>query len=383
MNKFSPKLTQEEIIDICKLFATGEYSKAELSRKFEVSAKTIEKHVKNRNEFGVYKNPKQIQLKKLNEFDKKKLIESHLSGEYNYKELAKQYQVSPSGVKKYLASLNLTTPRRYPISQEERKEMLNLYLTGKYTYKQIGEMFSKSGALVRNTLLAKGVESRPLWEVKRNHTVTDNYFESINTEEKAYWLGWMYSDGTHNGSRIKIALQAQDKPLLYRFKQALSCTKELASFKTNFNTFSCELTITSRKMCEDLTRLGCVPRKSLILKFPTEDQVPKHLLKYFIRGYFEGDGTVSKSSPDNPYFQLLGTEEFLSEAQKYLVDECGLGFPKIHKKYKDGKFSVGCLRYGGWKQFIRIMAWLYSDDKYVLERKYNKYLEILSTRKRS
>lgn len=46
-------------------------------------------------------------------------------------------------------------------------------------------------------------------------------------------------------------------------------------------------------MANDLINLGCIPRKTLVLKFPNESTVPKQLIKHFIRGYMDGDGCIS------------------------------------------------------------------------------------------
>lgn len=73
-------------------------------------------------------------------------------------------------------------------------------------------------------------------------------------------------------------------------------------------------------MVNDLEKLGCVSNKSLILKFPTKEQVPENLTSHFLRGYFDGDGSVflsenSNGRTDVKYsrinVQLCGTFEFL------------------------------------------------------------------------
>ena len=54
----------------------------------------------------------------------------------------------------------------------------------------------------------------------------------------------------------------------------------------------CELTFSSVEMCQDLTNLGAVRAKSLLIEFPDENIVPEKLMPHFIRGYFDGDGCV-------------------------------------------------------------------------------------------
>lgn len=66
----------------------------------------------------------------------------------------------------------------------------------------------------------------------------------------------------------------------------------------------------SQKTVNDLKRLGCTEQKSLNLTFPTKEQVPPHLLHHFIRGYFDGDGSISLYNNDY-HVSIVGTESFI------------------------------------------------------------------------
>lgn len=98
----------------------------------------------------------------------------------------------------------------------------------------------------------------------------------------------------------------------------------------------CRMHLISKHFKTRLCELGCIPNKSLILKFPDENLVPKNLIKHFIRGYFDGDGCISYSFLNkekdiiSPRLSLLGTENFLNGCMEYL--------PKVNmsKANKDG-----------------------------------------------
>lgn len=122
-------------------------------------------------------------------------------------------------------------------------------------------------------------------------TKDENYFKRIDTEQKAYWLGLLYADGNVYESKgvTQITLQNEDGYLLYKLAECLQYDGKLYSDRGKYT----KLIIHSIKMMNDLIKLGCVPRKSLILKFPTEEQVPKELQRHFIRGYFDGDGCIA------------------------------------------------------------------------------------------
>ena len=135
-------------------------------------------------------------------------------------------------------------------------------------------------------------------------------FEKIDTEEKAYWLGFLYADGCVGSKEDKIELGLAEKDLKHieKFRDfmginnKISYRKDTKSYRISFRSQKCKL---------DLINKGCVPKKSLILTFPNEEQVPSNLLRHFIRGYFDGDGWFSNTSN---CFQvgLIGTESFIN-----------------------------------------------------------------------
>ena len=66
-------------------------------------------------------------------------------------------------------------------------------------------------------------------------------------------------------------------------------------------------------MFNDLIKQGCVPNKSLILTFPNKYQVPKNLINHFIRGYFDGDGSIYEYSKTHAgSISFIGTESVLN-----------------------------------------------------------------------
>lgn len=165
----------------------------------------------------------------------------------------------------------------------------------------------------------------------RTKKVNDNFFEIIDTEEKAYILGFLYADGyivkVGNSYKIKISLSKKDKVFLEKISREL-CDYPVKDYITKTKIArsgtieNSEVTFRSEKMFNDLYKKGLTNRKSLILKFPTNDQVPEFLLCHFIRGYFDGDGSVSVytyfSALRNKRYERIeinfcGTFEFLDE----------------------------------------------------------------------
>lgn len=119
-------------------------------------------------------------------------------------------------------------------------------------------------------------------------------------------------------------------------------------------------------MKQDLIKHGIVEHKTLVLKPPN---ITDDLIKHYIRGYFDGDGSWSYNSNSNQYqFKVVGTKGVLN----FIQDHLGYGHLKIYKRRKE-HVNTFYTSIGGNKQVLNIMKYLYDDSHIYLERKYEKY----------
>ena len=123
------------------------------------------------------------------------------------------------------------------------------------------------------------------------HTLNKNYFKNIDTEEKAYWLGFIAADGcvykmSKNAYRLQINLSAVDIGHLELFNDCIESDYIITQKKVN-NSDTCILKISSKEFTDNLINLGITPNKSLIVQMPN---ISQDLIRHFIRGYFDGDG---------------------------------------------------------------------------------------------
>ena len=198
-----------------------------------------------------------------------------------------------------------------------------------------------------------------------------NIFNKIDTEEKAYWLGFLYADGSVGSKEDKIELGLAEKDFhhIEKFKTFIGLPNKI-SYRESSKSY--RYTFRSKSCKQDLIKQGCVPKKSLILKFPTEDQVPKNLLRHFLRGYFDGDGWFSNTGK---CFQvgLIGTEDFIKGFLNAIDD--------INKENKifDVHRADGAKRYvfSGYNDVLNFLNYIYKDSSIYLDRKYEHYLEFL------
>lgn len=250
--------------------------------------------------------------------------------------------------------------------------------------KELSLMFNISQESMRVALHKFGVQTKLTCEKqKEKYPRNSRYFQVINTPEKAYWLGFLYADGgiAESGAihRIRINLAEHDRGHLVKFQKAIGAfntpIKETVKKIEGKEYKGCYISFSDKEMVSDLISKGCFPKKSLILKFPSEEQVPCNLIYHFIRGYSDGDGTITYSYPRGkeflPHFTwgLLGTEEFLTSIK------CILGKQDLKLENKNTHYG---LKISGNKQLFNILSKIYTDsyDDIELSRKREKFNEL-------
>lgn len=198
-------------------------------------------------------------------------------------------------------------------------------------------------------------------------------FEKIDNEEKAYWLGFLYADGNVSSKedKIELSLNEKDYKHLEKFKNFLNISNKIC-YRERVKAY--RISFRSDKCKKDLIKQGCFPKKSLILKFPLEQQVPKHLLRHFVRGYFDGDGCFCNT--DKTFsVGIISTEEFL----KSLLNELS------HIMYTKNQIFLASKNINGAKKYVfsaeydvyKFLNWIYKDANVYLDRKYEKYLDYI------
>jgi hypothetical protein len=203
-----------------------------------------------------------------------------------------------------------------------------------------------------------------------------SFFEKVDTQEKAQVLGFIYADGCirSDNKAIAIKLAAEDKNYLDYIKGATKYTGQIYIKPTRRpnEQGSCTLTLCSPKMVKDIGRLGCCPRKSLVLEAPTEEQVPTRFIQSFMLGLFEGDGSLSstkrKNRPGTEFiFTIAGTRSICRWYSDMLRQYVG-----VYSAIK-AHCNIFVLRLNGNRQIKRVMDWLYANAPYKLPRKLRAY----------
>jgi len=247
------------------------------------------------------------------------------------------------------------------------KEIIENYLAGK-TCQEIAKIFSTTRNKISKIIKNKGIKIKGR-KGYHKFSFNENYFDKIQNEHEAYWLGWLFSDGYNqrNKNTIKLQIQKRDQSILELLKKDLDYNGPIrdAGYGSQSLIF-----LTSMNFSEKLAQLGCVQNKSMVLKWPIE--LPSRLEKHFIRGYFDGDGCISGVN-NNFSLTIISTENFCNTLNQKLAKVVGLKNLENHPNNPITKRY----RFSGKKQIKKMYEYLYSDSSICLERKKKKMEELL------
>lgn len=277
------------------------------------------------------------------------------------------------------------------ISKEVEDIIVENYKNGKSPYwmvKNIECLKDKRANSIYDVLKRLGIETHRKITLtdeqrknRRKYSVNDDYFEIIDTEEKAYWLGFLYADGwlRSDSDKIGLSLALEDKEHIEKFKKSLDSKSIIKVYeqKQGFNagSYYARILITSSKMKKDLISNGMLEHKTEKITFP--NFLNKNLYRHFIRGYFDGDGSITCGGYQvcgNKDFniKIVGTKELLNSFKEILGVNTTLS-----QRHPDRNVNNYSITIGGNLQVRRIMDYLYKDSTIYLIRKYKKYEELI------
>ena len=219
-------------------------------------------------------------------------------------------------------------------------------------------------------------------QAARKHIINQNYFEVIDSEHKAYWLGFLMADGcvsktSKNGpyNRFEINIKEDDIELLEQFNRDMDSTYDIKTFinknkKRNFESSICNLRINSKKMTDDLISCGIVPNKTGKENLPSS--IPEEYIKDFIRGYFDGDGSITAKGS----FRICSSsKELLESFNVYFYNTLGIKLTIYEST--DYKVPFYTFDSNNKNKNLLILNHIYKNATVYLNRKYERYVNLV------
>ena len=343
-------------------------------------------------------------IKYLKELFSKGLSYSEISKKLNKSVRACQAKAIRLGLKTKECNAWVNNSRADFWTDEEIEKLL--YCADNYTsYSEISKIMGRSVKAITLKLheLHKHIKEKSMIEkseYRRAYSVDDNYFENIDTQKKAYWLGWLVTDGyvktkdnsvrcKCNNNAISLKLQEKDINVLEDFKKDINADISIKNIKrrkpyeyTNKITNKtvvinggdqAELRFSSAKMIQDLTKYGIHQNKTYDIGFPKA--LDSKFYPGFIAGVISGDGCIDIKKNRKGFIlrcTIAGNLDLVQNIHSILVKEIGVNPDKTISKYK-GSAQLYRLELNQ-TETINLYYWFKKNGVKLMERK-NKMIE--------
>lgn len=258
-------------------------------------------------------------------------------------------------------------------TDEQVAYIIDKYLNENYTLAALGKEFGCSYGTIKNLLNKHNIDSRGN---KQGYPRNEFIFSKIDTPEKAYWLGFLYADGCVRTNN-EISINITDYEHVKKFQKFLGAINHKITETKDKRWDTAKplyrFAVKDKQISKDLIKWGCVPNKTLLIeKIPN---IPRDYVSHFIRGYFDGDGSLHylKGTSNYRISFTSGSEKFLQDIQKELeVSNLTLGHATDTNTYQ--------LQISGKHRLVKILDYLYLDstESIRLDRKYKAYLDCLN-----
>lgn len=300
-----------------------------------------------------------------------KIIDLYLNNpELSNADIAKQFNISTSTVSRIARINNL--PRRtgnfgIRLSNDQIKQIQNEYENGTALIQlqhKYNICYDRIKNIVKDCVYISAAK-------RANPDLKEDYFEYIDSDEKAYWLGWLISDGAitnqpeKNKFAVELTIKKEDEDILWLFNNDLGAKLKVYSSGEIYSRFS----LGCKKMVQDLEKLGIVQNKSFTVQVPNFNSIYNPA---FIRGLFDGDGGFSvytrASGQHCQELSFCGNEFVISWVLQTLLNE----IPELSHKTITSEASIKRIRWGSKKDIILIRDYIYHNhNNHYLKRKHD------------
>ena len=263
------------------------------------------------------------------------------------------------------------------ITEELKQDIINYYLSKPMTLQKVADKYNLCVPTVGKIL--KNISKYTKAKIN-NPNLKEHFFENINNEANAYFLGLLISDGnvfkdgTGRQASISITLDLKDEYMLEKFKEVLQANTSIGHDGRGCG----QIAVRSNIMAEDLAKYGVVPRKSYHTYLPN---ISKDYMNHLIRGIFDGDGSImAKLNPKNDghnrflhSISFCGTHQLMEDISNYIIKELNLIQNPTVYDYQDKPLSE--IKIQNMEDIYTFGEWLYKDATIFLKRKHQIYLD--------
>lgn len=266
-------------------------------------------------------------------------------------------------------------------TEEEKNIILKEYVENKRGLLFVSKQVQSTPETIKKFLQQNNIHIRTFSEAaiesnkNRSLPVDIDYF-SKETNNMAWLLGFIASDGTIRKDRntIKIGLSITDIKILNKIKEEIKIVSQVKTYMNSQGYECCQLEWTSEQHKKDLKKYNIIPQKTFKLIPPY--QLDKRYWIDYIRGYFDGDGSITTNGNDGIKFSICSaTKEILEWIINYFDEEFHI--PKVNIYIRKGIHDLYYFDYST-NSSKKIYDILYSTKSNLfLERKKEKFEELI------
>lgn len=317
-------------------------------------------------------------MKNFTAVEERELVRSLYDQGHSMLQIHKDYSIPYNKCRSIAKELGLPLSVGRRITDEMRNRVIELFKAGVFTR----EIAAETG-ICRQTITKIAVDaglptSQADKGTHRKHGVNDTFFDVIDTEEKAYWLGVITADGSVGNNSLTFTQKQSDRHHVELFRDTIGSTQPVSVKHNNRSPSTgrlcptCVCTIYSQRLVKSLLKHGLYPNKSLTVE--PSGLVPDDLMRHYYRGLVDGDGTISRYSIMYWAVGLVGSYGIVSGFADFVNTH---NIPHTAKaKPRKNIFDV---RFSG-KRALAVAKLLYSDASVYLPRKYARYEAMLDSR---
>lgn len=269
------------------------------------------------------------------------MVRLYLQEGFNTVEIGEMFDVCNSSVGRNLKKRGIDVSlvgnlRKRKASAEDELAICNMYKNG-HTMAEIRNTYELSDLTMSMILRRNNIKTRDA--MRRSVISNHNYFDQIDTVAKAYFLGWMISDGSiirsksrkNRSNVISLEIQSSDVKILQLFCKEIGASEDIIGKSTRIERNKKDtkhVRFASNKMSESLSKYGVIPNKSKVTYLPT---ISHNLMPHLIRGIFDGDGTAYIYKNKYIRFGFYGSIQICLDILDYLHKTIGLNKNGIYK----------------------------------------------------
>lgn len=305
------------------------------------------------------------------------IINKYMNGQSISKLLLEYPQYNRRQITKILTDNNITIRggrKKKLLSQSQIETITNMINDGALL-KEIAEYCQLDTETMKNRLDELGLKIINTNRINRR--IDSNFFNIIDNPIKAYWVGFLFTDGAVDHyratGRIRLQLQENDLEILEKFKEDLKIDSKII-YDRRANSTCCSVEFVDEQIFNDLAQYGIIPNKTYAVEHILYDTIPRQYWSAFALGLFDGDGGLSYSANYSTDVTLSYTAYHETEVQdfQYLINTL-VGIPTYNKNFFTSAWHT---QWRGRLQVLKILDVLYADCPRHLERKYNKYINL-------